>query len=1790
MPIKNSPLLRTTHPFISAIKWLSAGALALQVILLLTFQSPAQAQPPSSAPNNAGILAVDSPAVPICQGKNPVYATFENQGTSRVNTITYALYFNGSLLKTGTIPVKLDTLGGNASYSADTSLLLGNPSFTNGGNSVEVRIRKVNGQTDTVNGQDTFRLAYPKTALNGNYSIGTSSADYNSVSAAVSDLNARGVCGSVDFNIRNGTYTLSATASINQIPGASAAQDIDFQGQGINASKITGTLQNSLFELNSASHVSFNQLHLENTGANFNTQVITLRGQTNQLQVTYCKLSLNRSRDPGMVIETFGGSDCNDLVFRNNTIEGGSYNLQLLGNPTNVSVVNNQLLSGYFGGLSASDGRGIMVDSNKVEHTSFFFVSTGIWIQDFTNANIRNNTVEGNWRDGITIENTNNATVSRNQVKGFGTFLTPTSGIYLNEANAARVQNNFVRSTSSSANGILLETTDSSSKVFHNSVRVNNNAIRLRQGSEGQVINNNLKTTDARNALVYEATRSDGYFNANNYDFPPNGLIYANDQGQSYRKLTEWQAIPAEYRQRGTYDNRIAYTRDAQFRSATDLHLTSSKAFPRGVWLNVRADIDGDSRCQIGPSIGADESAFTGTAASLNVQIPDTVNLKAPIPLANQGPRTGHQYNWYLNGQLVSSNTYEPTIRPQQLGPDTLMVIDQACTSTDTLMAPIQVKAPAQPPEANFVADANVLFTNEALPLKDLSTGGVAGWEWLITPENAVRTPARINYTFVKSSDQNRLDRDSTQNPHVQFLKPEVYDVRLRVFNYDSAGNKRYDTLQKIDYLQVNNSFQICQNSSTKAQQGVLYDNGGPERPYRSAQSDVRNNCRFTIDPCADSLVLSLKTLDLFTNGCGDEDTDYLRIYDGQDASGQPLWSSSQQCPDGITGSADQSGFDSVKVAASGAAHIVFSKRTDEDIGYLQNSGDGFAVEWEAKGSNFTKPSARIQGPDTVCINQQATYHAAQVASNPKGAKPEREWYLNSLTGSNPVSDTTYSFSGSAPGLDTINLLTSQCALTDTATKRVFVEQPGTLTSSGFKADIRKPEVKQGVVTLTNKFGSCANQANWTITPDSFRFVNGTSANSLNPEVVFQDTVNYSVKLISGNTGATDTVTKRDYIKPIDRCEPSVAFTNPDVGISRFSLGEIDNRSAIGKSGYTDYTSGASAILEQGVSYDFTVERNTSFNAVTRKIWIDYNRDGDFTDSNARFDELVAKQVQSRDGTWQGSFKVRFPQTGATRLRVGVFYNDGSGPCGQPQFGEYEDYRVRISEDVTPPEIQLSGPDTLYLNACESLTGRDTGARATDNFLGNITDSLQVTSQVDTATPGTYTIDYEVYDADSNRAFRQRPVVVRPENTKPSLTLLGADTTIQPVNQPYQDPGYTALDACSGIQTTDTLNTVNPSRIGTDTVRYSITDSAGNTNRVARLVRVVDTTAPTIQLNPDTVRLGVNATYTPDSPQISDNYWPESSLNLERKGEVNTEKVGRYTLTYRVTDSSDNGPATANQTVIVQDTTDPEITPQVKDSLLTIPVYQQLTLDQLVANVSDNYYEADQLQVTRSGSFYSAFADEKADSLGTFTARVQYTDPSGNSLRVQQAVKVVDHQAPELALTGPSLVKVQRWQETPFVDSVRVTDNYYASDQVALERSGSYFSDYIDEDYPAAPATYEIQYQAVDPSGNSSAKVYRYVAVQAPTTGVSDEPQKAGGIRAYPNPTDGNVRIQTDWAKDKRFQLEILNTMGQVVRQTPDRQASGSTYQFDLTGLAVGIYQIRIETTETVYTEQLILK
>ena len=59
----------------------------------------------------------------------------------------------------------------------------------------------------------------------------------------------------------------------------------------------------------------------------------------------------------------------------------------------------------------------------------------------------------------------------------------------------------------------------------------------------------------------------------------------------------------------------------------------------------------------------------------------------------------------------------------------------------------------------------------------------------------------------------------------------------------------------------------------------------------------------------------------------------------------------------------------------------------------------------------------------------------------------------------------------------------------------------------------------------------------WTITPATFNFVNGTDANSQNPEVVFNATDTYTIELYVSNSTGNDTETKTNFITINNNCE-----------------------------------------------------------------------------------------------------------------------------------------------------------------------------------------------------------------------------------------------------------------------------------------------------------------------------------------------------------------------------------------------------------------------------------------------------------------------------------------------------------------------------------------------------------------------------------------------------------------------------------------------------------------------------
>lgn len=77
-------------------------------------------------------------------------------------------------------------------------------------------------------------------------------------------------------------------------------------------------------------------------------------------------------------------------------------------------------------------------------------------------------------------------------------------------------------------------------------------------------------------------------------------------------------------------------------------------------------------------------------------------------------------------------------------------------------------------------------------------------------------------------------------------------------------------------------------------------------------------------------------------------------------------------------------------------------------------------------------------------------------------------------------------------------------------------------------------------------------------------------------------------------------------------------------------------------------------------------------------------------------------------------------------------------------------FSVAENPDTTAPVITISGSNPISVNVGDTYT--DAGATATDDIDGNITESIIVVNNVNTAVAGTYTVTYNVSDSAGNHA------------------------------------------------------------------------------------------------------------------------------------------------------------------------------------------------------------------------------------------------------------------------------------------------------------------------------------------------------------------------------------------------------------------------------------------------------
>jgi PKD repeat protein len=181
-----------------------------------------------------------------------------------------------------------------------------------------------------------------------------------------------------------------------------------------------------------------------------------------------------------------------------------------------------------------------------------------------------------------------------------------------------------------------------------------------------------------------------------------------------------------------------------------------------------------------------------------------------------------------------------------------------------------------------------------------------------------------------------------------------------------------------------------------------------------------------------------------------------------------------------------------------------------------------------------------------------------------------------------------------------------------------------------------------------------------------------TSSTLQNPTITYNTAGTYAVSLTAANSGGNGSETKTAYITV---SESSVSYCTSQGNnynyeyISEVEIGSYSNTSS--GSNYSDFTNEIIPVSTGSNSIALTPEFPGGTYTEYWKIWIDFNKDGDFTDSG----EEVFSSTGSTS-TVNGTISIPSGFNGETRMRITMKYASAPSSCETFSYGEVEDYTV----------------------------------------------------------------------------------------------------------------------------------------------------------------------------------------------------------------------------------------------------------------------------------------------------------------------------------------------------------------------------------------------------------------------------------------------------------------------------------------------------------------------------------
>jgi len=424
---------------------------------------------------------------------------------------------------------------------------------------------------------------------------------------------------------------------------------------------------------------------------------------------------------------------------------------------------------------------------------------------------------------------------------------------------------------------------------------------------------------------------------------------------------------------------------------------------------------------------------------------------------------------------------------------------------------------------------------------------------------------------------------------------------------------------------------------------------------------------------------------------------------------------------------------------------------------------------------------------------------------------------------------------------------------------------------------------------------------------------------------------------------------------------------------------------------------------------------------------------------------------------------------------------------------------VTITDGIAPV-ITLAG--NAIVNHEQGVAYSDAGATASDNLDGDISGSIILTGSVNINAPGTYTLSYNINDAAGNAATTVTRDVIIADTTVPVITLTGNASVTVEQGTSYTDAGATASDNVDGNLNANVIqsgDTVNVNTAGIYTIRYDVSDAAGNTAiQVIRSVTVSDTIAPVITLlgsTPSNHQQG--SVYTDAGVTASDSVDGNITANVVLTGTVDANTAGTYTLTYNVSDAAGNAGITVTRDVIVADTEAP---------IITLSGSASINHEQGAIYTDAGATASDSLDGDRTASITTT-NNVIANAAGIYTVDYNVADVAGNiATTVTRTVTVADTTIPVITLSGDSTLDHVNGQ-------IFVDPGYIASDNIDGDVATNVVtSGALDVN---TDGTYVLSYDVVDSAGNNATTLTRTVNVVTPTSiSIEAETATIGGAHA----------------------------------------------------------------------------